>query len=81
MDYMTLFPGYTRDKPHFAALAAAVLKLGYDLAHYGADGKYGNITMREVRKFQRAQGLAVDGICGPKTWAALDREGTVHFGR
>ena len=73
MDYMTLFPGYTRDKPRFAALAAAVLKLGYDLAHYGADGKYGNITMREVRKFQRAQGLVVDGICGPKTWAALDR--------
>ena len=26
MDYMTLFPGYTRDKPHFAALAAAVLQ-------------------------------------------------------
>ena len=26
MDYMTLFPGYIRDKPHFAALAAAVLQ-------------------------------------------------------
>ena len=26
MDYMTLFPGYTRDKPRFAALAAAVLQ-------------------------------------------------------
>jgi len=49
-----------------------LLKLGYDLAHYGADGKYGNITMREVRKFQAAQGLVVDGICGPMTWAALD---------
>ena len=49
-----------------------LLKLGYDLAHYGADGKYGNITMREVKKFQKAQGLVVDGICGPKTWAALD---------
>ena len=31
MDYMTLFPGYTRDKPHFAALAAAVLKQVNDL--------------------------------------------------
>ena len=31
MDYMTLFPGYTRDKPHFAALAAAVLQQVYDL--------------------------------------------------
>jgi hypothetical protein len=28
---MTLFPGYTRDKPHFAALAAAVLQQVYDL--------------------------------------------------
>ena len=31
MDDMTLFPGYTRDKPHFAALAAAVLQQVYDL--------------------------------------------------
>ena len=31
MDYMTLFPGYTRDKPRFAALAAAVLQQVYDL--------------------------------------------------
>ena len=31
MDYMSLFPGYTRDKPHFAALAAAVLQQVNDL--------------------------------------------------
>ena len=31
MDYMTLFPGYTRDKPHLAALAAAVLQQVTDL--------------------------------------------------
>ena len=31
MDYMTLFPGYTRDKPRFAALAAAVLQQVHDL--------------------------------------------------
>ena len=31
MDYMTLFPGYTRDKPRFAALTAAVLQQVYDL--------------------------------------------------
>ena len=28
--------------------------------------------MREVKKFQTASGLTVDGICGPMTWAALD---------
>ena len=49
-----------------------LLKLGYDLSPYGADGKYGNITIREVKKFQAASGLSVDGICGPMTWAALD---------
>ena len=31
MDYMTLFPGYIRDKPRFAALAAAVLQQVNDL--------------------------------------------------
>ena len=31
MDYMTLFPGYTRDKPRFAALFAAVLQQVNDL--------------------------------------------------
>jgi len=49
-----------------------LLKLGYDLSPYGADGKYGNTTIREVKKFQSASGLTADGICEPKTWAALD---------
>ena len=31
LDYMTLFPGFTRDKPRFAALAVAVLSQVYDL--------------------------------------------------
>ena len=49
-----------------------LLKLGYDLSPYGADGKYGNTTIREVKKFQAVSGLFADGICGPMTWAALD---------
>ena len=49
-----------------------LLHLGYDLSPYGADGKYGNTTIREVKKFQTASGLTADGICGQKTWAALD---------
>ena len=31
IDYMALFPGYSRDEPRFAALAAAVLQQVYDL--------------------------------------------------
>ena len=49
-----------------------LLQLGYDLSPYGADGKYGNTTIREVKKFQKASGLVADGICGPRTWQALD---------
>lgn len=35
------------------------------------DGIYGNLTRKAVRYFQSKNGLAVDGIVGPKTAAAL----------
>lgn len=38
------------------------------------DGTYGNITKYAVRRFQRAKGLAVDGIVGPDTWSNLLRK-------
>ncbi len=36
------------------------------------DGDFGNITRSAVRKLQRALGLNVDGIVGPKTEAVLE---------
>lgn len=36
-----------------------------------ADGWFGRKTEQSVRKFQRANGLKVDAICGPKTWRKL----------
>lgn len=42
---------------------------GYDVA--GVDGIFGTRTENQVRNFQRDRGLAVDGIVGANTWAAL----------
>lgn len=35
------------------------------------DGSYGRMTRNAVRDFQRAHGLQVDGVAGPKTLAAV----------
>jgi GH24 family phage-related lysozyme (muramidase) len=37
------------------------------------DSDFGPATERAVRRFQRAMSLEVDGIVGPRTWAALLR--------
>ncbi|MBV9007199.1 MAG: peptidoglycan-binding protein, partial [Solirubrobacterales bacterium] len=47
-------------------------------AGYGpgpVDGRFGSLTSRAVIAFQASQGLQVDGIVGPHTWAALNRSG------
>lgn len=50
-----------------------LVKLGYDIGPCGIDGDYGKATMAAVTQFQKDHGLGADGICGPKTWAALDK--------
>ena len=52
-------------------LQKQLLDRGYALGSWGADGDFGSATEKAVRAFQGDQGLAVDGIVGPKTWAAL----------
>ncbi len=42
---------------------------GYDLQYH--DGIYGSEVTSNVKSFQSAQGLSVDGIVGPNTWSSL----------
>ena len=55
-----------------AAMQQALLRAGFPLPKYGADGKFGKETLSAVKAFQKANGLQADGICGPKTWAVLE---------
>lgn len=49
---------------------------GYNVGTTGVDGKCGNATVTAIKAFQRAHGLAADGIVGTKTKAALKGQTT-----
>lgn len=53
-------------------LQQLLIDRGYDLGKWGADGDFGNATEKAVKAFQKAAGLTQDGICGEKTWAAIE---------
>lgn len=48
-----------------------LIKLGYSMVPYGADGSFGAKTETVVMAFQRDHGLEVDGKAGPKTQAKI----------
>ena len=43
-------------------------------ANLKVDGKIGDLTIAAIEKFQKDNGLEVDGIAGVKTWALLNKE-------
>ena len=55
--------------PEVRSLQQALNSLGYSVG--SVDGKYGALTESAVRRFQRANGLYVDGVAGVKTRAAI----------
>lgn len=50
-----------------------LITLGYDLGTSGCDGKFGRRTEEAVKAFQKANGLAADGVVGPLTYEALEK--------
>lgn len=65
----TLYPGSTN--------TSGVYWLQYALTERGyrceLDGSYGPKTEKQLRAYQAANGLTVDGICGPVTRASLNK--------
>ena len=55
------------------AMQEALLRLGYDLGKYGADGDFGDATELALIAFQKAACVDADGECGPITFEALTK--------
>lgn len=52
-------------------LQQALVDAGYSVGNAGVDGVYGNDTRSAVEKYQKDNGLMVDGIAGEQTFGSL----------
>ena len=52
-------------------MQAVLMARGYDLGRWGADGIFGNQTLKAVKSFQKDCGIQADGIAGPVTYSCL----------
>lgn len=59
------------DSPHVANMQRVLDALGFDVV---PDGNFGPATDRAVKAYQQANGLVVDGIVGPKTFAKMESQ-------
>ena len=60
--------------PEVVRIQQALMDLRYALPDYGVDGSFGDETELAVRAFQADATIAVDGVVGPDTLAALTKE-------
>jgi hypothetical protein len=49
------------------------MQAGIGLKGTDVDGFFGPNTEKALKAFQKANGLAEDGICGPQCWAAINK--------
>lgn len=59
------------------ALQKKLISLGYSCGSAGADGEFGAATLAAVKLFQKKNGLEADGIVGPQTWNALNKDSAI----
>ena len=57
-----------------AWVQSVLAELGYDLGPSGIDGDFGRKTEEAVLDFQKKHGLNPDGVVGPLTYEALEKE-------
>lgn len=57
--------------PQVKTMQLLLIGKGFSCGIDGADGDFGANTDAALRKFQKANGLTVDGICGANTWNKL----------
>lgn len=67
----------TRPMLRYGSTGLAVIEMQDKLRAHGfdpgaSDGVYGSKTGAALKSFQGNKGVAVDGVCGPITWALLD---------
>jgi N-acetylmuramoyl-L-alanine amidase len=65
----TLYRGIKNN--YVKQLQQDLIKLGYSLSPYGADGSFGKVTEDAVKKWQKDNGLVVDGKFGPASRAKM----------
>ncbi len=62
-----------KDGDDVKILQEKLIKLGYDLGIWGADGDFGTATQSAVMQFQYKYGLEVDGEVGLTTWNMINK--------
>lgn len=66
---ITIYPGASGNLTRL--IQRRLINRGYNLNPYGADGDFGDTTVKAIKTLQNCFNLVQDGIVGKNTWKAL----------